>query len=824
MDRTMLIADRVGAYIKMNLLSKFKTNRAAGPVRWWDMLSALLLICALLTAATRLVVTHWTEDLYIIQTIVFIGVILGLALGQTRFSSKVVVIISLGYAAALIPWQLSLSVSGDITYKQRLIVLMQRLVSTTNELLQSKPVTDNILFIFLMSLLFYTLSVHAGYSLTRHGQPWRSVLPTGLALMVIHTYDPYFARRAWFLAAYLLFGLMLVARMTYLQRRARWKSSRMHMPPDVGFDWIRFTLVIVVGLTLLAWTVPALASTFPAASDIWQYARQPWVRFQNRMSNAFSSLKSSAVMVNDYYGNSFNLGRGSSLSDSIVFTVKSPALDFAGSRMYWRAYAYDTYDNGQWRSTIQNTQEVSPADFGLSFPKYDGRTDINFIFVPYIPIATFYTGSQPLWISLPARASVGVASDGTADLVALQAQPAVGSGQSYQEKASIATMSIEQLQQAGTDYPQWIKDHYLQVPADITPRTRALAQQLAAGKSDPYDIANTVTDYLRTYTYSQVIDNPPANQEVLDWWLFDYKKGFCQYYASAEVVLLRSLGIPARMAVGYAEGEFIPNQSKQRSGNISPDNPQDTGGMFVVRQRDAHAWPEVYFPKYGWVEFEPTAAQQPIARPLSLAANNTNLPANDNTLAQHGPTRLNTDKLDNPNVTGLDAVTAPLRRYIVPISLVLVVLAIFALVLFLRKKNIQIDLSPVPIHLEKTFIRMGLKPPRFLQRWAQYARLSPVTKSYMEINRALNLLGNPPAIDKTPAERAVALIQLVPATTEPTRNLISEYQYSIYSTRTGDEEAANRAGKEIRKLSYMALLQRLIARFQDPNRRNRRVK
>lgn len=817
-----MIVNRAGAFVRMNLLSKLRLDTGIGPIRWWDTLSALLLVCALLTAATRLVVTRWTEDLYLTQTIVFIGVVLGLMMGQSRFSSRVVILLSLGYLAVIIPWQLSLTIGGDMAYKQRLVILMERLLSTADELLQSKPVTDNIMFLFLMGLLFCALSLHAGYSLTRYGQPWRSVLPTGLALMVIHSYDPFVARRAWFLAAYLLFGLMLVARLTYIQRRALWKTNHTHMPPDVGFDWIRFTLVIVVGLTLLAWTVPALASTLPAASNLWQYVRQPWVSFQNHMSNAFSSLKSSVAMVNDYYGDSFNLGRGSALSDSTVFSVKAPALNFPGGRLYWRAYAYDTYQSGQWKSTIQNNQEVTPGNFNLVLPQYDGRTNVSFIFVPYIPIATFYTASQPEWISLPAKAFSGLTPDGTSDLVALQAQPAIVAGQNYQEKASLATMTVAQLQAAGTDYPQWIKDHYLQVPDNITPRTRQLAEQLASGKSNPYDIAAAVTDYLRTYTYSEVIDPRPANQEVLDWWLFDYRKGFCQYYASAEVILLRSAGIPARMAVGYAEGEFVPIQAKSKAGEVNPENPADTPGTYVVRQKDAHAWPEVYFPKYGWVEFEPTAGQQPLYRPLGTENNSPNIPSLDNTLNDHGPIRLPGDNNPDQATSGIAAVVALLRRFIIPISITLFALALLGMALFMRKKNIHIDLNPVPIHLERSFVRIGLKPPRFLQRWAQYARLSPVSKSYLEINRALSRLGNPPAIKDTPAERAVSLVQLVPATTEPTRNLLSEYQFSMYSTRQADEQAAQEAGKEIRKLSYLALLQRFISRFQNPSRRNRR--
>jgi hypothetical protein len=136
--------------------------------RWWDALSALLLVCALMTAATRLVVTRWTEDLYLVQTLAFLGLALGLALGQSRFSTNLSVILAFVYGAVLVPWQLGITIPGDLVWQDRLSILYQRMSSTLSVLTQGKPVNDNILFISLMCCLFYILSVHAGYSLTRY--------------------------------------------------------------------------------------------------------------------------------------------------------------------------------------------------------------------------------------------------------------------------------------------------------------------------------------------------------------------------------------------------------------------------------------------------------------------------------------------------------------------------------------------------------------------------------------------------------------------------------------------------------------------------------
>jgi transglutaminase-like putative cysteine protease len=792
-------------------------NQAKGGnfVRWWDPLSALLLICALLTAATRLVVTRWTSELFVVQTVVFLGVLLGMALGQSRFSPRVVFWLVLGYTIVILPWQLGMTVSPDLEWRLRLLVLYQRLNSTIKLLTVGRPVEDNILFVSLMASLFWGLSLHAGYSLTRYGAPWRVVLPTGLGLLVIQSYDPFLVRRAWFLAAYLLFGLILVSRIHYIQQRHNWRLNRMHLPPDIGFDWIRFSLAVVVIITLFAWTVPAVAQTLPTANQIWQIARRPWLTFQEKVSNAFSSLRSSVGLVNDYYGDRLSLGRGTTLSDTPIFSVTIQPGKAPNVRYYWQAYAYNSYLDGQWKSTLNQTQDIN-ADklLGSEIPT-PGRAIGLFAIKPFVTIATLYAPSQPLWVSVPARVSEGVAPDGTLDVAGLQALPMVNAGDTYQVESTLADPTIADLQASSSDYPQWIKDQYLELPPDITPRTRQLAQDLAKGLNTPYDITAAITNYLRTYTYSDTIDQPPSNQEVIDWWLFDYKKGFCQYYATSEVILLRSLGIPARMAVGYAQGVV---QTTKKTGQ---DPAQDTGTTYLVRQRDAHAWPEVYFTGIGWVEFEPTASQNPLARaPGGPDLAQTQPAPND---ALHGPAKL--DPLDRGSTgtggggnNGLPANVARVVLYLTSASAAgLIVFSIYN-----YRVRITSSLLVLPINVERRMLKFGLRPPEFLRRWARYAGLSQTQRSYLEINRALNRLGHPPALHQTPSERAGLLVNLVPASVNPVHSLLDVYQRSTYGQSSENPEAARKAGKEIRKLSYLAALQRLLARIQEPKRKPRR--
>src|SRR5262249_32722412 len=123
----------------------------------------------------------------------------------------------------------------------------------------------------------------------------------------------------------------------------------------------------------------------------------------------------------------------------------------------------------------------------------------------------------------------------------------------------------------------------LALPSTITTRTIGLAQDIvrAAGATTRYDKAKAIEHWLRSHIkYNESIALPPNNQDPVDWVLFDKKEGYCTYYASAMIVMLRILDIPARMAAGFAQGDNTPGTA-----------------LYTVRERDAHTWVEVYFPK-----------------------------------------------------------------------------------------------------------------------------------------------------------------------------------------------------------------------------------
>lgn len=179
------------------------------------------------------------------------------------------------------------------------------------------------------------------------------------------------------------------------------------------------------------------------------------------------------------------------------------------------------------------------------------------------------------------------------DVEAVFSDDAAVTGGTYRVLASTSTAIEMDLRETGTVYPEWVMERYLSLPETITPRTVALTQSIAAASDNPFDRARAIEQYLRTtIVYDETVEEPPDGADIVDYLLFERERGYCEYSASAMTVMLRSIGIPARVAVGFYPGDYDQRQAG-----------------FLYLQNNAHAWTEVFFPGYGWIPFEPTSSQ-----------------------------------------------------------------------------------------------------------------------------------------------------------------------------------------------------------------------
>ncbi len=811
----------------------------ANSTRWWDRLAAFIFLAVALSAAARLVATHWTEHLELVYTLTILGTLAGLAIGRSSFSPQLAAGFSLAYGLFAIPWQVGLTLGDGYSWTARLVSLLGRLSYSAAQFIRKEHVTDPLLFLLLMALIYWTLSVFGGYTLVRHGHAWRATLPIGLTLVILHTYDFMLPRRAWYLASFLFFALMLVARVAFVRNQVEWKKHRTHLPIYIGFDLTKATVLAALLLIFISWGAPAIAATLPPAAEAWETLTEPWVKLRDRLGKMFTSLQVSVGVVNDYYGESLALGRGNDLSDFIVLTVEAPRPP-SNVRYYWRLRTYDFYDNNQWSSTLPDLANVLPSSENMGFtapPPMEGRWEAEFIFTVGTSITILYTPNQPLWVEIPAEAHLAYNSDGSVDLNTLKAYTTLYPGATYKVAASITNASVNQLRGADPEYPDWVVDRYLEVPDSVSERTLELARRITEGMDNPYDMTSAITQWMRdNVTYVDTVPTPPAGQDHIDWMLFDLKQGYCMYYASAEIIMLRSLGIPARLAVGYSSGERtlgveLLADGGDRPGGIDqiPDE-LDEGSLsemankefYTVRQSNAHAWPEVYFPGIGWVEFEPTVNQFPLSRFQGAAETEDPLNSEDNTEAI---TDRNDDPLDRSSQENdlADEVAAmsadsptSIGTWIAWVTLALVLILSPIIWQVLRRRG----MPSLPALVESGLERFDVEPPEIIRRWVRFAKLPPLAKAYQEMNRALKRLGSPPKLSNTPAERAAALASLLPETEGPVvQLLLDEYHTGVFSPQEGNLEVAARAGNALRAISYMTLIRRFLSRWQSPKKK-----
>jgi hypothetical protein len=768
--------------------------------RWWDVPAALFLIGALFSAAFRLQSTNWTENLGLMGVLIFLAAVLGFAMGKSIFSGRFTFVMGVVFSAFFVIWQLGTLMSGP-SWTERLNVLYARLYWATADFLANKPVKDPILFISTMAILYWFASLLSTYRLVRHSNPWVPLLSLGGMILVIeYTMEMYRSAKVsgvTYSFLFLLFCLLLMGRIYYLRSRREWEQRGGTVEMEVGYDLGRGVAVAAIAVVFLAWNTPKIINFFASDVPASERVSRSFQVFRDRISKAVNSLSSPDPVIVEGYGSNLFLGTGGNNNDAVVFTVK-PENGLSGSRLYWAARSYDEYRNGQWISTINGSQKIGPGQPPVTYPSWTMRRNTQFTFHSNISLLkTLYFASEPLDINRTADAVVSKSNDGTIDLNAIILEPPLKGGEEYTVLASVPAPTVLTMRNAGDAYPDNIKQRYLKLPDNFSPRITELARQIAGDEPTAYDKALAVTQYLRrTITYTETVPEPPRNRDALEWFLFDQRAGFCNYYASAEVVMLRSLGVPARLEVGYAQGTWDPNVS-----------------AYIVIGKDSHAWPEVYFPGLGWVPFEPTVSQPQSSFPLGEAVDQSdrqrNLPVGEETLDPHllgGPEERANELLDQQNLRGQIAPT--LSPWTIALLVVVLIAGAAALIEWRRRKNNR-DL-PLPSWIEKILDERGFTTPDWLKLWSRRALRTPMENLFASVGFMLRVWGHKVEPTLTPAEQIAILVNTVPGVNNPARVLLEEYQRAMYSQYPANVYRARGAVKEIQSVGYRNWVMRLI--------------
>lgn len=488
------------------------------------------------------------------------------------------------------------------------------------------------------SLALWAAVVWAGWVVRRCNQPLLALTPAGVLLTTTIFY-------VWGNPAFLLplLGMALFLSVLVGQnvRERRWEATGLDFPFDVGHEVAFGGAVLSLVLVLMAMLAPSISLQ---QVTNWVGRMVGGASSEARPAVSALGLELQASSPATFFDQSqvrapglprrHLLGSGPELSEQVVMVIYAvgdesadepslAVLEKSAPRHYWRSLTYDRYTGRGWYTGQTEVIDYGAGALAVFRDAYE-PPGVDIRSVSVTPL-----GRRRIHMEVRAVAHLGDLVHAAGDLVAVDQDYRVAwrssndafgavmvsdggasdredvSGEAseaisivYRTDSLVPVVGEVQLRSAGGDYPTWVRNRYLNLPEEVPARVLALARDLTATEPTPYDQARAIETYLRTFPYTLDMPPPPGDQDVVDYFLFDLQQGYCDYYATAMVVLARAAGLPARLAMGYYSGIY-----------------DGANARYVVTEADAHAWVEIYFPGYGWIEFEPTAGRPLIDRP-----------------------------------------------------------------------------------------------------------------------------------------------------------------------------------------------------------------
>lgn len=564
---------------------------------------SFVFLCAVALSSVRSVqAAAWVDNLDILPWLTLLGVLCGFILAKIRLPAILVHPLGLGIGLALVLYAVAGTLPGH-SLRANLLTLWDRLERWVDVTATGGISTDNLLFLLLLAAIVWLMGYYGAWSVFRARGPWWVILTSGSVLVVNLSYARSLDVFALF---YLLSAMLLVVRLNVAVQEENWRRSGVEYSSDFGWQLVRSSVVVAAVVVLATWLAPS-SSASQHLAEAWTRVNGPWQNTEAQFSRLFGGLRAKDQGNASGFGKTLALRGATTLGDTVVLALT------ATQPRYLRGIVYDRYTGQGWLAPELGSDQMLPNDprltaTGTLLLREEVTTTIKVLQPRGM---TVMAPAQPLRISLPSAAEYesagnlgesGAAENTPVDVSVLHSALMLRRGQQYVAISSVSRADIKSLRAAGTEYPPWVKQRYLAWPRTVPGRVLSLARRITAGMDNPYDKATAIQSFLRTYPYSEVVPPPPVGRDAIDYFLFEARLGYCDYYASAMVIMLRSLGVPARLVSGYSPGEYDPTQQ-----------------AYLVRDANAHSWPEVYFPRHGWVEFEPTASRPGPIRPAETS-------------------------------------------------------------------------------------------------------------------------------------------------------------------------------------------------------------
>jgi len=575
-----------------------RVTQSIGGGRFW---SAVLVILLTFTVARSTATVRWVDNIDVILWVALAGALVMGVLAVLPVREP----ISLGIGLALAPaaaiagaWPLiHTRHPGDAIGPQMISVWWDRVTT-------GAAASDPAFYLLLICLLMWITGAWLSWCVLRWRKPMLGLIP-GAAAFATNVLNVPQDQNGYTLAM-LVLTLALLLWTNYTGSIANAKRANVKLTGDARWDFWESGLVAMAALIVLGIMLPPL-STADRTLDVESGLFTSWAQLQQRLSHPgfFSNGKSTGVTG---FTTDVRLNGSLQRTRDIVFTYL--IADYSGPK-YFRGVNETITTGGEWRYTQSNLPElrqlVAKNDVYQYAEDYQklavGKVTIKMLRPPIgSQDVLFYPGLAYRVDRLTVSTQIQLSDANSATVYTIDrlgsVQPTTSSG-SYVATVEYSTATVTELEAAGTTYQDWVQP-YTSLPrrgyrpAAVQQEIQDLALKIVADAhaTTAYDKAAAIEAYLRNennFTYS-LDARTPEGVDPIEYFLFTSHKGYCEFFATAMGDMLRSLGIPTRLVNGFGPGSFDAQTNQ-----------------FIVRGEDAHTWVEVYFPKYGWIPFEPTA-------------------------------------------------------------------------------------------------------------------------------------------------------------------------------------------------------------------------
>ena len=622
---------------------------------WEDWLTLVLAFGATMSVSLGLEQSGWSDEMPPITLVAVLALVASLLIARSGLSIFAAWPIAVLTGLLVVFWQ-TLEMVGPGDFEQRLDAIYTRFDTWFDLAVHGGVSNDSLPFNVLVLGLTWLGVFIFGWSVYRWQNAWIGLIPGGLTLFLDMALVGDNLEGSVLL--YMLFGFLLVMRTNLMTRMAVWRREGTTYPSLISLSFLNFSTWALLFLIVTAWILPVGPFTTPGPVDAMVgQIEEVGVNFV-RLSGPLHVKR--VVPVHNFTGvlpfqGSIDLGNRQ------LMTVRVNDLGVSGE-IRLRGAVYDEYSGGGWKAGGRTPvdlpayiEESLKADINSGAVKgqviqltitVDRNSVVgSVLFSPGEPLSA----SRPFQIEAPSsgyqtiqfplknggegatdqeilsavKARVGedfvgltVKRNEEAKAVevgglklnggplpdALVAKPEnrIGEGGSYNVTGFIPMVPEDELRQATGIDPDWVMRHYLQRPDDLPPRIGELARQITANASTRYDKALALREFLRSFPADFNIPDTPPGRDATDFFLFDSQRGYFDYHASAMAVMLRTLGIPSRLAVGFVINDADKNLES---------------GAYTVRDYNSYAWTEVYFPRYGWIAFNPSPDREGALNP-----------------------------------------------------------------------------------------------------------------------------------------------------------------------------------------------------------------